>query len=98
MMPGSGQDRPNEGDAEGQGTAIRGSRWSPPAPGLANFKRTRFWDIRSGRKLIIKTLRLCRVGARRITLLLPWILALPRAKARNELNFARRSGVAGLEL
>jgi hypothetical protein len=38
-------------------------------PGLANFKWTRFWEIRSSRKLIIKTLRLCRVGARRITVL-----------------------------
>ncbi len=86
MMPGSGQDRPNEGDAEGQGTAIRGSRWSPPASGLANFKRTRFWDIRSGRKLIIKTLRLCRVGARRITVLAAEDPGLTSGKARNEMK------------
>ncbi|MCH8334886.1 MAG: hypothetical protein IIC61_03245 [Proteobacteria bacterium] len=59
---------------------MRGSRWLPPAFGLANFKRTRFMRIRSGRKLIIKTLRLCRVGARRITVLLPWILVLPKAR------------------
>jgi hypothetical protein len=68
-MSGSGQERPDEGDTEGQGTAASSSRWSTPVPGLANFKRTRYWEIRSSTKLIIKTLRLCRVGARRITVL-----------------------------
>jgi len=67
-IAGSGRIKPDEGDTEGQGTA-ESNRCSTPVPGLANFKRTRFWEIRSSRKLIIKTLRLCRVGARRITVL-----------------------------
>jgi len=67
-MSGSGRYSTDEGDAEGQGTAAS-NRCSKPVPGLANFKRTRFLEIRSSRKLIIKTLRLCRVGARRITVL-----------------------------
>jgi hypothetical protein len=48
--------------------------------------------------LIIKTLRLYRVGARRITVLAAVDTGLASGKARNELNFARRSGHAGREL
>ena len=47
---------------------------------------------------MIKTLRLCRIGASRITVLDAVDPGLASGRARNELNFARRSGHAGLEL
>jgi len=86
-MTGSGPDRPVEGDAEGQGTAKSGSRCAAPVLGLANFSLTRLLPIGSKRNLIIKTLRLCRVGARRITVLAAVAPGLTLGKARNELNF-----------